>query len=179
MAWYVCQDLGIIPKDYPKQLKVKKTTQVPVAGDQMGWVHLGEIPENPTPVQMKEVETALKKAYKDVFDTDTVLPIMNGEPMRIHLKEGYKPYNLVSARTVPFAQRDAVKAEIDKMVRLGVAEPMGDEPSSWCHPLVVVKKKEKGELRVTVDLTKLNDQVQRVCTPHPHQRMSSLATLEE
>ena len=49
LAWYVCQDLGIISKDYPKQLNVKKTTQAPVAEDQQGWVHLGEIPENPTP----------------------------------------------------------------------------------------------------------------------------------
>ena len=34
LAWYVCQDLGIIHKDYPKQLQVKKTSWEPMTTDQ-------------------------------------------------------------------------------------------------------------------------------------------------
>ena len=159
LSWYACQNLGILHKDYPGQLVVQKVS-VP---DRVSL--LGGVPESPTAPEIQDIEAKLKDMYKDVFDQNTFLPIMDGEPMKIHLKDNAKPYNQISARAVPYAQREAVKKELDKMVELGVAEPMGDEPSTWCHPLVVVSKKEKGALRVTVDLTKLNDQVQRVVYP--------------
>ncbi|XP_045105474.1 uncharacterized protein LOC123500985 [Portunus trituberculatus] len=67
--------------------------------------------------------------------------------------------------TDPFAFQQQVKDELDSMVRQGIIEPAGDEPSAWCHPLVVVAK-DKG-VRITVDLTKLNSQVSRPAHPAP------------
>ena len=85
--------------------------------------------------------------------------------MRIHLKEGAVPFALHTPRQIPYAFREAVKEELDSMVQQGIIKPCGDEPSEWCHPLVVVPK-AKG-VRITVDLTKLNSQVSRPAHPSP------------
>ena len=48
---------------------------------------------------------------------------------------------------------------------LDVIEPV-DEPTEWCAPIVVVPK-SSGEVRVCVDLTKLNQEVKREVYPMP------------
>lgn len=65
----------------------------------------------------------------------------------------------------PFAFQSQVKTELDSMVQQGIIAPVGDEPSEWCHPMVLVAK-NKG-VRITVDLTKLNSQVSRPTHPSP------------
>ena len=80
-----------------------------------------------------------------------------------------------AARDIPMAWRDAVKKEIDGMLRRGIIEPVGDIPSSWCSPLVIVPK-QNGQPRVCVDYTMLNKQVQRPLHPMrtPKDAVSSL-----
>src|SRR5712692_3215902 len=45
--------------------------------------------------------------------------------------------------------------ELDKMLAAGIIEPV--EESEWGSPMVVQEKKTKGEIRICVDLRKLND----------------------
>ena len=45
--------------------------------------------------------------------------------------------------------------ELDKMLAAGIIEPI--EESEWVNPMVVQEKKTKGEIRIYVDLRKLND----------------------
>ena len=45
--------------------------------------------------------------------------------------------------------------ELDKMLAAGIIEPV--EESEWVNPMVVQEKKTKGEIRICVDLRKLND----------------------
>ena len=52
-----------------------------------------------------------------------------------------------------------VEDEINGLVKLGVIEPV-DEPTDWCAPMVVVLK-PNGNVRLCVDLTKLNKGVRR------------------
>ena len=47
-----------------------------------------------------------------------------------------------------------VEAEIKKLTDLGVITPV-DEPTEWCSPMVVVPK-DNGNVRICVDLTRLN-----------------------
>jgi hypothetical protein len=47
-----------------------------------------------------------------------------------------------------------VKIELDKMLEAGIIEPM--EESEWISPMVVQDKKT-GEIRICVDIRKLND----------------------
>ena len=93
---------------------------------------------------------------------------MTGGPMRIHLKEGAVPFAVHTPRQIPFAFQHQVKEELESMVKQGIITPVGDEPSDWCHPLVVVAK-NRG-VRITVDLTKLNSQVSR--PTHPLQQFA-------
>ena len=52
-----------------------------------------------------------------------------------------------------------VEDEINGLVKSGVIEPV-DEPTDWCAPMVVVPK-PNGNVRLCVDLTKLNEGVRR------------------
>ena len=51
--------------------------------------------------------------------------------------------------------KEKVKDEIDKMLAAGIIEHV--EESEWVSPMVVQEKKTKGDIRICVDLRKLND----------------------
>ena len=50
------------------------------------------------------------------------------------------------------------------MVQQDIIAPLGDEPTEWCHPLVIVPK-PNGDVRLCVDLTKLNKFLDRPIHP--------------
>lgn len=52
-----------------------------------------------------------------------------------------------------------VKDELQRILQLDVIEPV-DKPTDWCSPIVVVPK-ANGNVRLYVDLTKLNQAVPR------------------
>ena len=74
--------------------------------------------------------------------------------MRIPLKEDARPVKQHPYRFNP-RYKEKVKDEIDKMLATGIIEPV--EESEWVSPMVVQEKKTKGEIRICVDLHKLND----------------------
>ncbi|XP_066978786.1 uncharacterized protein [Macrobrachium rosenbergii] len=90
---------------------------------------------------------------------------MTGHPMRIHLKPGATPFTVHMPRLILFALGDQVKEELDSLVQQGIITPVGDEPSEWCHPMVLVPM-DKG-VHITVDYTHLNCQVARPTHPSP------------
>ena len=59
-------------------------------------------------------------------------------------------------RIIPFAKRDAVKAEIDRMIEQGIWEPC--IKSDWANGLVPIFKQD-GSIRITSDLTSLNPHI--------------------
>jgi hypothetical protein len=50
--------------------------------------------------------------------------------------------------------KEKVKIELDRMLEAGIIEPMED--SKWIIPMVVQDKKT-GEIKICVDLRKMND----------------------
>ena len=74
--------------------------------------------------------------------------------MRIPLKEGAKPVKQCPYRLNP-KYKEKVRKELDKMLATCIIEPV--EESEWVSPMVVQDKKTKGEIRICVDLRKLND----------------------
>ena len=50
------------------------------------------------------------------------------------------------------------------MVEQGIIKPV-DEALEWCHPIVIVPKKGTDKIRLTIDLTKINRQVERPVHP--------------
>ena len=48
-----------------------------------------------------------------------------------------------------------LKKQLDEMEHLGIIFAH-EEPSTWCHPIVIAPKKDSDELRVCIDFTHLN-----------------------
>ena len=88
-----------------------------------------------------------------------------GEEYHIRLKEGATPYSEYTARGVAIPLKQKVKAELERMERLGVISRV-TEHTPWCSGMVVVRKKS-GEVRICVDLKQLNEDVLREVHPIP------------
>ena len=50
------------------------------------------------------------------------------------------------------------------MIKKKIIAPLGDDPTEWCHPMVVVPK-SNGDVRICVDLSKLNNHINRPIYP--------------
>ena len=70
-----------------------------------------------------------------------------------------KPFCMSTPRRVPLPLLKKTDGEI-KRISLDVIGPI-DEPTEWCAPIVVVPK-PSGDVRLCVDLTKLNQSVKRM-----------------
>jgi hypothetical protein len=116
--------------------------------------------------QIVERITKLLQEYIDLFiATFSEMKVVARElgKMKIPLK----PY-AITIRQRPYRlnlmYKQKVKASIDKMLEVGVIEPM--EESKWIIPMVVDEKK-KGGIRICVDLSKLNDSCPHYPFPTP------------
>ena len=74
--------------------------------------------------------------------------------MKIPLKADAKPIKQHPYRLNP-NYKEKFRMELDKMLTAGIIELV--EESEWVSPMVVQEKKSKGEIRICVDLRKLND----------------------
>ena len=103
--------------------------------------------------------TLLLQSYNNVFD-DTSLPEMKGDAFKVILKPDAQPYAQAKARKIPIPYMDQLKKQLDEMEHLGVISAH-EEPSTWCHPIVIAPKKDSDELRICIDFTHLNKFIQR------------------
>ena len=191
LSWVTCRDLKIISTSFPDQLPASvASTQ---AHGPMEAAHppvprkipspppstlLGPTQTVPPPPDLPIDSTpAVAKAWflkhfsdvltsKSQFMEGTHLPPMKGPPMRIHLRQDARPFAISTPRQVSLALQEGAKLELEALLRQGIIVPAGDEPSEWCHPMVVVPK-PKGGVRLTMDLSKLNAQVYRPTHPSP------------
>ena len=97
------------------------------------------------------------------------------EKFKIKLKKGAEPFSLFVPRRLPIGLREATLREFQKMENLGVIE-MVKEYREWCAGMVVAPK-TNGDVRICVDLTKLNKSVKRENFPLPRVE-EILVTLE-
>ena len=115
---------------------------------------------NPELTDKQEAElTQLLIEHKDVlrdspgYTTLVEHHIATGE----HLPVRQRPYRL------PYSQLPVMRAELDKMLELGVIEPSHSE---WSSPVVMVPKKD-GTTRFCVDYRRLNTISKFDCYPLP------------
>ena len=99
----------------------------------------------------------LLREYQDLFHTKfTDLKGIIGDlgVMKIMLKPDVKP---VKKRPycLNLKYKEKVFLELDKVLAAGIIEPM--EESDWVSLMVVQEKKKKDEIKICVDLRKLND----------------------
>lgn len=131
--------------------------------DRMDWIV--SLPEHSDDMDLfDEIQNKIQKVYAVVFDDSQELRPMKGgivgEPMKINLKENYTPFAVHAARFVPYALRDKVVKTIQYMIEKKIILKLGDIPTEWCHPVVIVPK-PNGDIRFCVDFTKLNTEVDR------------------
>jgi len=105
--------------------------------------------------------TAVQQKYPKLFEG---LGIMGSE-YKIRMKEGATPFAITTPRRVATPLLPKVKAELKRMEELGVISSV-EEPTNWCAGMVVVPK-ANGDIRICVDLTKLNANVCRENHPLP------------
>ena len=109
--------------------------------------------ENP---QIHLTKETVISEYKDIFSGFGGLD----GTVKIQLKENAVPV-IHAPRRVPYALKDRVKAELDKMEEMKVIEKV-DEPTDWVNSLVIAEK-PNGKLRLCLDPKDLNEAIKR---PH-------------
>ena len=63
----------------------------------------------------------------------------------IALTKDAQPFCVNTPRTVPFAYRDKLQAELDLLQKQGIIAPV-TEPTEWCSPIVVTPKKDSDKV---------------------------------
>ena len=101
------------------------------------------------------------KSYPSLFKG---LGEIEGE-YRIRLINEPTPFALTVPRKVQLPLLKKTKAEIYRMLEMGVISPV-HEPTQWCAPTVVAPK-PSGDARICIDLTWLNGNILREVHPLP------------
>ena len=109
-----------------------------------------------------EMKESIKEKYPNLF---TGLGQIKHQEYDIKLTQEATPYAIAVPRQVPIPLRKETERELQRMERNGVISRVED-PTEWCAPMVVAPK-SGGKVRVCVDLTKLNQFVQRENHPLP------------
>ena len=83
-----------------------------------------------------------------------------GEEFHISLVDDAKPFCVNTPRSIPFAYREKLRAELDLLQKQGIIA-LVTEPTEWYAPIVITPKKISDRIRLCVDLSRLNRYVRR------------------
>ncbi|UYV68293.1 K02A2.6-like, partial [Cordylochernes scorpioides] len=88
-----------------------------------------------------------------------------GNPYEIKLKPGAKPYAVHTPRRVPIPLMEKLKTRLEELEKAGIIAQV-IVATEWCAPTVIAGK-PNGDIRLCVDLSRLNEHVQREVHPMP------------
>lgn len=101
------------------------------------------------------------KKFSKVFEGLGTMP----GTFTVELEKQVRPVRLFAPRPIAAGLREKAKEELDKMLELGVIEPI-EKPTTWCSGLTIAPK-AGNKIRMCVDLTNLNKGVRREVYPLP------------
>ena len=107
--------------------------------------------------QCNHTAKGLVRSYLDVF---TGLGLIKTNT-KIHVNPNITP-SVDPPRRIPYAIREKVQAELQRMIKLGVIVEQ-HEPTEWVNSITIVQKPNK--LRICLDPTKLNRAIHRCHFP--------------
>ena len=142
LSWKAAKGLNILPQCYPQPCGIPSVNS------------------NATPVTTNHAVTSqqIMQEFPTVFDGH--IKTMEGEKFHIALTDDAEPFCIKAPRVIPFAYRDKLKAELELLQQQGIIAPV-TEPTEWCAPIVVTPKKDTDDIRMCVDLSRLNKYVKR------------------
>ena len=177
------RDLGIIEKDFPSihaasvsSAEEKMPCNCPRRAEPPALPET--LPFEPKVENIGEMKSWIQDRYAaSAFNKcpHVPLPMMNCEPIRIHVDPAAKPVAAHTASTVPIHLRQAVKQQLDEDVAMGTLErvPVGTK-TTWQARMHVVTKPD-GSPRRTVDLRALNDhclrETEHIVPPYKQARL--------
>ncbi|UYV78507.1 hypothetical protein LAZ67_16001812 [Cordylochernes scorpioides] len=88
-----------------------------------------------------------------------------GNPYEIKLKPGAKPYAVHTPRRVPIPLMEKLRTILEEFEKAGIIAQV-NVATEWCAPTVIAGK-PNGDIRLCVDLSRLNEHVQREVHPMP------------
>ncbi|UYV84092.1 K02A2.6-like, partial [Cordylochernes scorpioides] len=88
-----------------------------------------------------------------------------GSPYEIKLKPGANPYAVHTPRRVPIPLMERLKTRLEELERAGIIARV-NVATEWCAPTVIAGK-PNGDIRLCMDLSRLNEHVQREVHPMP------------
>ena len=166
-----CVDLGIIPNTFPTVGEAEETESADTVNtlllqQECQCPRRTKPPPIPTSLPFPATEANREKLQQYLLDhyasstfntcEHQALPLMDSPPMRLMINPNATPTAYHSPIPVPLHWQDAVKAGLDRDVRLGVIEPVPiGEPVTWCHRMVICAK-QNGTPRRTIDFQPLN-----------------------
>ena len=117
ISWQAAKSLGILLMQYPNPISNEPAiTRIDASK--------GGIP----------TAQEIIDEFPSVFDGQ--VRVMDGEQFGIVLVENAIPFCVKTPRTVPFAYRDRLKAELELLQQQGIIAPV-TEATRWCAPIVV------------------------------------------
>ena len=141
---YVCDNLKTALLGRPELKKFKLVSiEIPAEND----------------IACDSVQHKTKNIQKEFSSVFTGLGTIKGNPIHIEVEPNTVPYHIGAPRRVAIPFLEPLKKELERMQKLGVIRAV-DEPTEWCHPIVLVEK-ANGDLRICIDLTKLNKNTKR------------------
>ena len=162
ISWKACKALGILPQCYP-------VPQPPALTSPPTTMSITATTTKPSPITDQLITTFLT-----VFDGQ--IRVMQGEEFHIAISETAKPFCVHTPRTIPFAYRDKLQAELHLLESQNIITPI-TEATTWCAPIVVTPKKNSEKIRMCVDLSHLNRFVirERYQSPTPAEAVADIA----
>ncbi|UYV69297.1 K02A2.6-like [Cordylochernes scorpioides] len=88
-----------------------------------------------------------------------------GNHYEIKLKPGAKVYAVHTPRRVPIPLMEKLKTRLEELEKAGIIAQV-NVATEWCAPTVIAGK-PNGDIRLCVDLSRLNEHVQREVHPMP------------
>ncbi|KAG6613332.1 DNA binding protein [Phytophthora cinnamomi] len=85
-------------------------------------------------------------------------------PLKVTLKPDFEP-GRCKARRYPEEQRQFMRRHFEELVRAGLC--YRNPQSKWCSPPLIVRKPDVDDFRMTVDVRRVNVQMQRILWPMP------------
>ena len=120
--------------------------------------HLDLTSRVPLPIKgMTQATVDLVEEYNDVFSG---LGKLKGVKVKLHVDPDAKGA-AQKQRRIALPLKDKFDQLLNKWEKMDIIEDVGDEPTDWCSNVVLTPKKDRENIRASLDMTDANKYIKR------------------